>query len=72
MNYLDDVLIGARIRMAKCKEDIKDFFTSEMGVSNVVATIILTLIVVLLIATFWEQLSAWIGGIMEKIFDHDF
>ncbi len=71
MNYLDNVLIGTQVRMAKCKENIKDFFTSEMGVSNVVATIILLLIVVLLIAVFWDKLSAWISDIMNQIFDPD-
>lgn len=71
MNHLDNALIGARVRMAKCKETIKDFFTSEMGVSNVVATIILLLIVVLLIAVFWDQLSAWMADIMSQIFDPD-
>lgn len=69
MNKLDCLYIGVMVRLEKAGERIKNFFASQDGVSNVVATIIILLIVVLLIAAFWKQLSGWVAGIMEQIFD---
>lgn len=72
MNVLDNMAVRMQIRMWKCKENIKSFFAEEHGVSNVVATIILVLIVVLIIGVFWKQLSTWLKGMMDKIFGTTF
>lgn len=72
MNMLDTMAVSARVRMWKLREGIGSFFKGEDGVSNVVATVILVLIVVLIIAVFWKQLSAWLKGMMDKIFDTEF
>lgn len=69
MSFADNIVIGAKIRMWKTGERIKDFFAEEHGVSNVVATVILVLIVVLIIAVFWKQLSEWLSNMMDTIFD---
>lgn len=71
MNKLDCLYIGAMVRLEKAGERIRNFFASQDGVENVVATIIILLIVVLLIAVFWEQLSKWVGEIMDRIFKTD-
>lgn len=68
MDLADDFVISAKVRMWKLGERIKGFLKEEQGVSNVVATVILVLIVVLLIAAFWESLSKWLKTIMEQIF----
>ena len=68
MNKLDRLYISMQTKMARAKEGIKDFFTSEKGVSNVVATIILLLIVVLIIVIFWDKLQVWLKGMMDRIF----
>jgi len=71
MNALDSLYIGAGIRMRIWKENVKDFFQSEKGVSNVVATIIILLIVVLIIGVFWDQLSSCLNRMMKTIFGAD-
>ena len=70
MNRLDDACIWAKVRLYKAKESVKEFFSNQDGVSNVVATIVVLLITILLIAAFWEQLSKWINGIMSQIFSY--
>ena len=56
MKMLDSLCIGAMVRMTAMKDKAKDFVKSQDGVSNVVATIIILLLVVMLIAVFWENL----------------
>lgn len=70
MNTIDYLVIGAQNRMAKAKEGFRNFMSSERGVSNVVATIIILLIVVLLIGVFWDRLQEWLKGIMDTIFGY--
>lgn len=72
MNMLDRLYIRAQIGMLKAKAGIKNFFASQDGVSNVVATIIILLIVVLLIGVFWDRLQGWLKGLMDKIFSSDY
>lgn len=72
MSFADNIIIGAKVRMWKTGERIRDFFAEEHGVSNVVATVILVLIVVLLIAAFWKQLKTWLSNMMEAIFGEGF
>ncbi|OUQ14717.1 archaellin/type IV pilin N-terminal domain-containing protein [Lachnoclostridium sp. An138] len=72
MNRLDDACIWAKVRLYKAKESVKEFFSNQDGVSNVVATIIVLLITVLLIAAFWNQLKEWVSGIMDQIFGNSF
>ena len=50
------------------KDKVKEFLQEQDGVSNVVATIIILLIVVLLIGAFWDRLKEWINAIMDQIF----
>ena len=72
MSTLDNMIIAGRCRMAKAKENFKEFWSSEKGVSNVVATIIILLIVVLIIGVFWDKLKVWLDGMMAQIFDTSF
>lgn len=72
MRKLDHFYIAAQTRALKAKEGIKHFFEGEKGVSNVVATIIILLIVVLLIGVFWDRLQEWINKIMDTIFGTEF
>lgn len=68
MGMLDRLVISAQNRMVRAQEEIKEFMTSERGVSNVVATIIILLIVVLIIGIFWDKLQTWLKGMMDTIF----
>ncbi len=72
MSKLDQMIISAKTKttlaIEKAKQSVKDFYTGEQGVSNVVATIIILLIVVLIIGVFWNRLSEWLNGIMDTIF----
>ena len=72
MKMLDSLCIGAMVRMTAMKDKAKDFVKSQDGVSNVVATIIILLLVVMLIAVFWENLQEWISGMMDQIFGTTF
>lgn len=72
MSTLDNMIIAGRCRMTKAKENFKEFWSSEKGVSNVVATIIILLIVVLLIGFFWDKLQVWLDGMMDTIFGTEF
>ena len=68
MKMLDKICIGVMIRANMAKDKVKEFLQEQDGVSNVVATIIILLIVVLLIGAFWDRLKEWIGAIMDQIF----
>lgn len=68
MSTLDNMIINAQFKMARAKENFKEFWSSEKGVSNVVATIIILLIVVLLIGAFWDRLQVWLDQLMDRIF----
>ena len=72
MKMLDSLCIGAMVRMTAMKDKAKDFVKSQDGVSNVVATFIILLLVVMLIAVFWENLQEWISGMMDQIFGTTF
>ena len=72
MSTLDRWYIGAQIRLMNVKDRMKEFWASQDGVSNVVATIIILLIVVLLIGIFWGRLKEWVEGIMNTIFGSEF
>ena len=72
MSTLDRWYIGAQIRMINARNRMKEFWASQKGVSNVVATIVILLIVVLLIGIFWGRLKEWIEGIMNSIFGSEF
>lgn len=72
MNVLDTMVINAQLKMEKSKESFKEFWNSEKGVSNVVATIIILLIVVLIIGVFWDRLQTWLKDLMDTIFGTTF
>ncbi len=72
MNVLDTMVINAQLKMEKAKESFKEFWNSEKGVSNVVATIIILLIVVLIIGVFWDRLQTWLKDLMDTIFGTTF
>ena len=71
MNMLNRLYLKAKIRSKGLRNDIKEFMSSEKGISNIVATIILVLIVVILIGIFWDKLSDWLSGMMNSIFGSD-
>lgn len=56
--------IGAKIRFCNFVEELKQ---DETGVSAIVATILLILIVVLLAALFWGKISEWFETMWTKI-----
>ncbi|GEM_PF-1141558 len=67
MSLIDNLYIKATTRLTKFKENVVDFFESDDGVSNIVATIILVLIVVLLLGLLWGFLQGWLGDLIDKI-----
>lgn len=64
LKTLDRFYIGAKIRMANFVDQFKK---DETGVSSIVATVLLILIVVLLAALFWDKISQWFNDTWEKI-----
>lgn len=72
MNRLERGYIWLSVRAIKAKENMKEFWDNQTGVSNVVATIIVLLITVLLVAAFWGQLKEWAQDLMDQIFGTGF
>lgn len=68
MNILDRAYISAKIKAEKFKESAHEFFTSERGVSNIVATILILLIVVILVGIFFDKLAAFVTKLFAEIF----
>ena len=64
LKTLDRFYIGAKICMANFADQFKK---DETGVSSIVATVLLILIVVLLAALFWDKISQWFNDTWEKI-----
>ena len=64
LKTLDRFYIGAKIRMANFADQFKK---DETGVSSIVATVLLILIVVLLAALFWDKISQRFNDTWEKI-----
>ncbi len=64
LDFLDNLYIGAAIRTQMF---IDSFKKDERGVSSIVATVLLILIVVLLAALFWGKISEWFSTTWEKI-----
>ena len=61
---IDRMYLGAKLRLKSFIDDIR---SDERGVSNIVATVILILIVVLLAAIFWKQLTEWFNQLWERV-----
>lgn len=65
MNLITRAYIATNTRINAFKESLKN---DERGVSAIVATIILMLIVILMAAVFYKQISQWFSDMMAKIF----
>ena len=61
---LDKMYIGAQIRINNFFNELKN---GEAGVSAIVATVLLILIVVLLASLFWTQISQWFSDTWARI-----
>ena len=64
MRTLDRLYIAGKTRMAQFINGLK---RDESGVSSIVATVLLILIVVLLTAIFWDNLQKWFEDIWKRI-----
>ena len=68
MRMLDKICINAMLRATVAKDKLESFLEEQDGVSNVVATLLILVIVVTLVTTFWGRLSEWANGLMDIIF----
>ena len=68
MKMLDKICINAMLRDNVAKDKLESFLEEQDGVSNVVATLLILVIVVTLVTTFWGRLSEWANGLMDIIF----
>lgn len=64
INWLDNKYLMMKGRMKRFADE---FLKGEMGVAPFVATILLILIVVLLCAIFWKNISTWFEEIWGSI-----
>ena len=62
MKMLDKICINAMLRANVAKDKLESFLEEQDGVSNVVATLLILVIVVTLVTTFWGRLSEWANG----------
>ena len=68
MKMLDKICINAMLRANVAKDKLESCLEEQDGVSNVVATLLILVIVVTLVTTFWGRLSEWANGLMDIIF----
>lgn len=66
---LDNFMIDAKNRWIRKREQWREEFLDESGVSAFVATILLILIVVLLCAVFWTNINKWFNDMWKTITD---
>lgn len=64
LNALDSMYLGVMIWFSNFMDDLKN---DEAGVSSIVATVLLILIVVLLAAMFWDYISDWFDTTWQRI-----
>ena len=69
MKMLDKICISAMLRANAVKDKMESFLEEQDGVSNVVATLLILVIVVTLVTTFWGRLQEWTNGLMDSIFN---
>ena len=71
LTILDNAYIAAKNRIHMASNEIKEgwneFVNNEEGVSAIVATILLILIVVLLAVIFWNSISEWLSQLWATI-----
>ena len=58
MKMLDKICINAMLRANVAKDKLESFLEEQDGVSNVVATLLILVIVVTLVTTFWGGLTS--------------
>lgn len=68
MELLDNLYFMARTRFLCFLNDFKE---NEMGVSSIVATVLLILVVVLLVSIFWGLISGWLADTWNRIIGAD-
>ncbi|MEI3580606.1 MAG: hypothetical protein V8Q30_11855 [Acutalibacteraceae bacterium] len=68
MKMLDKICINAMLRANVAKDKLESFLEEQDGVSNVVATLLILVIVVTLVTTFWGRLQEWTNELMDIIF----
>ena len=66
--FLDGLYWGVRTRVENFVNELKK---DETGVSAIVATVLLILIVVLLASLFWDKISTWFSETWERIIGSD-
>ena len=72
MDFLNSAVIGAKIRMIKAKERFNEFMAAQDGVSNVVSTILIILVVIAAVAVLWNFLGPWIKSQLGKLNDVEY
>ena len=68
MKMLDKICINAMLRANVAKDKLESFLEEQDGVSNVVATLLILVIVVTVVTTFWGRLQEWTNKLMDIIF----
>ena len=68
MKMLDKICINAMLRANVAKDKLESFLEEQDGVSNVGATLLILVIVVTLVTTFWGRLQEWTNKLMDIIF----
>ena len=64
MNFIDNALLKAKTKLFFL---VNDFKNEESGVSSLVATVLLIVMVVALAAVLWGFLSGWFEDLFKQI-----
>ncbi|MCR5330119.1 MAG: hypothetical protein K6E62_02895 [Lachnospiraceae bacterium] len=65
MDLISRGYIYGKIRLQHFMEGFRE---DESGVSAIIATVLLIVIVVALVAVFWSSISQWFANLWKKIF----
>jgi len=64
MSWLDEKYIDMKLRTRRFVDEFK---SDEHGVANFVATILMIVVVVALVALFWDKISEWFNDTWDSI-----
>ncbi len=73
--FLDESTVKSYVNVAsnleRAREEVKEFFSDENGLSGVVVAVILILVAVLLLMTFKDNITKLLDNLWDQIFESE-
>lgn len=69
MSRLDNAYIHLQCKKHAAKEAVKEkIISEERGAMGIIEIIIIIAVVLVIGVLFWDQITAFVGGLMDKVF----